>query len=187
MRIRLLSPATIIACIALLVALGGTAMAGVLITGSQIKDNTVSTLDITNGTVRSIDVKNNAITSLDILNGTLKAVDFAPGQLPVGPAGAAGPQGSPGAQGAPGLAAVEIVTVDSANSSTGVKQADATCPAGKKVIGGGAHLYGAGGDIALDESYPSSVSTWRATAWEVNATALSWHVSAFAICATVAA
>ena len=58
-----------------------------------------------------------------------------------------------------------------------------TCPAGKRVVGGGAQVYDAAGDAALDESFPMESTRWRARAYEVNATASNWHLVAFAICA----
>lgn len=189
MRFRTPSPATMLASAALFVALTGTAAAGALITGAQIKNNTVSTLDLKNESVRSADVLDNSLTSLDIRNGTLEAVDFAPGQLPAGAQGQAGPQGPPGPpgqQGGPGLAGLEIVTAVSPTDSDEPKQVDVACPAGKRVVGGGAHLWDAAGKAALDESYPKNETEWRATAYEVVATALNWHMSAYAICAAVA-
>jgi hypothetical protein len=174
MKIRIPSPALIVATLALVIALSGTAVASGLITGAQIKNNSVS----------SIDLKNNSIQSLDVKNGTLKAVDFAQGVLTSGAPGAPGPAGP---QGAPGLAGVEIVMADGPNDSSVSKQTEASCPAGKQLIGGGAHIFNAATDVALDESYPASDTKWRATAYEINATAVNWHLQAYAICATVAA
>jgi hypothetical protein len=48
MRIRIPSPATIIASLALLLSLTGSAVAGALITGAQIQNNTVGSLDLMN-------------------------------------------------------------------------------------------------------------------------------------------
>ena len=115
MRIRIPSPATIIASLALLLSLTGTAVAGALITGAQIQNNTVSSLDLMNNRVKSVDLKDNDIKRIDAMNGQLRAVDFAPGQIQPGPAGPAGPAGP--LQGAPGLAGVEIVTPPSARGS----------------------------------------------------------------------
>jgi hypothetical protein len=58
-----------------------------------------------------------------------------------------------------------------------------TCPAGKRLVGGGAQIWGANAEAALDESFPVDATKWRATAYEVNATASNWHLVAFAICA----
>jgi hypothetical protein len=183
----------IVACLALLLALTGTAVASTLITGASIKDNTVSSLDVTNGTLKSVDVKDNSLGSVDVQNGSLRAIDFAPGQLSSGPAGPPGPPGAPGQQGqqgqqgAPGLSGLELVTANSASNSASAKLIDVACPAGKKVVGGGAHIWDAGSFAALDESYPTSATTWRATAYEVNVTGLNWHLTAYALCANVAA
>lgn len=195
MKVRIPSPATMIAAIALLFALSGTAVAGVLVTSAQIQNNTVSSLDVRNNNLKSIDVRNNTLTTLDVRNGTLRKVDFAPGVLgngggaagPAGPAGQQGPQGPQGVQGAPGLSGLEIVSAETASNSDSPKQIEASCPAGKQVVGGGAHIFNAATDAALDESYPASATTWRGTAWEVVATAANWKLRAYAICATIPA
>ena len=189
MRTRLPSPALIVAALALLLSLTGTAVAAGLITGGQIANNTVSHLDVKNNDLRSADVRDNSLKSIDVLNGSLKALDFAPGQLqpgPAGPAGPQGPQGPAGPQGASGLAGVEIVKAQSVLSSDTLRTLHVVCPAGKKVLGGGGLIVGAGGDVALDESYPPSPSAWRATAYEVNATGANWYLVTYAICASAA-
>jgi hypothetical protein len=66
------------------------------------------------------------------------------------------------------------------------KVADVSCPAGKKIVGGGALGLNAGGNLALDESWPVNATLWRARAYEVNATASNWSLRAYAICAVVA-
>jgi hypothetical protein len=194
MRIRIPAPATIIAWVALVAALSGTAAAAGLITGVQVQNGTLSGLDLRNGSVSGLDVTNGSLTTLDVRDHTLRAADFAPGVLgsgagipgPVGPPGPAGPQGAAGPagpQGSPGVSAVQIVTADSASDSTAFKPIDVSCPGGKKLLGGGARLYGAPGDVALDESYPTDATTWHAYGSEIVATGVSWHISAFAICA----
>ncbi len=79
------------------------------------------------------------------------------------------------------------MTADSASNSDNVRQTEVSCPGGKQVVGGGAHIVNAAGNVALDESYPASSTKWRATAYEMNATAANWHLQAYAICATPAA
>jgi hypothetical protein len=190
MRIRLPHPATIVAIIFVVLALTGTATAAALVTGAQIKNNTVASVDLKNNSAGSVDILNNSLKSIDVKDGSLLAADFAAGQLaggPAGPVGPAGPQGPPGPQGSPGLAALEVVSLAGASNSLPVKQVNASCPAGKTLIGGGAHIWNAGSDVALDESYPATDTTWRATAYEVIATGANWHLEAYAICAVVAA
>lgn len=86
------SPAMIVACFALLVALGGTSVAAV----SALPANSVGARQL----------KANAVTSGKVLNGSLLKADFKAGQLPAGQQGPPGPQGQPGAQGLQGVAGV---------------------------------------------------------------------------------
>ena len=90
---RRLSPATVIATIALVVALGGTTYAV-----TALPKNSVGNAQLKNGAVNSAKVKDKS----------LLASDFKPGQLakvfptvvgPAGPAGATGAQGAPGPAG----------------------------------------------------------------------------------------
>jgi hypothetical protein len=182
MKIRFPSPAMIVAIVALVCATTGSAVAGALITGAQIK----------NGTITGLDVRKETLTSAHVKNGSLRPVDFKGGKLPAGPQGpmgaqgAKGDQGPQGAQGVPGLAALQIVGVESPSSSSSSRNVTVTCPAGKQLVGGGAEVIGASGDVALDESYPNTQTTWIARAYEVNATADNWSLAAYAICAQVA-
>jgi hypothetical protein len=88
-----ISPAVVVAVVALMAALGGTAVAGSLITGKQIASD--------------------SITSRHVRNGSLKYADLAPSmrsamqkpeaeQGPQGPAGPRGQQGQQGQQGQSG-------------------------------------------------------------------------------------
>jgi hypothetical protein len=182
-RIRTFSPATVIALVALFFSLTGTAVAGALITGTQIKNGTISGLDLTNESVGTKDIK----------NGTLLPVDFKPGKLPAGPQGPqgeqgpAGPAGAQGAQGVPGLSNVEVVTnVSAANSND--KSITAQCPAGKKLIGGGATahaIFGYPKELTLLASHPNG-NKWSAAAREAVPYAGGWILNAYAICAVVA-
>jgi hypothetical protein len=93
--------ATVVAYLALFVALGGSSYAAVRIGSTEIVDNSV----------RSKDIRNNDVRSTDVLNGSLLAGDFKAGQLPAGPqgdSGPQGPQGPPGTTGAPGRAATSL-------------------------------------------------------------------------------
>lgn len=73
------SPALVVACIALFVALGGVSYG--LATGSidsrEIADNTIRSKDIRNNSVYSRDLRNNDIRDIDIRNGTIKGRDVA--------------------------------------------------------------------------------------------------------------
>lgn len=73
------SPALVVACIALFVALGGVSYG--LATGSidsrEIADNTVRSKDIRNNSVYTRDIRNNDVRDIDIRNGTVKGRDLA--------------------------------------------------------------------------------------------------------------
>jgi hypothetical protein len=181
MKIRAITPATVIASLALLFALSGTAVAGALITGANVKNNSLSGLD----------VLNESLGSKDIRNGSLLPKDFKGGALPAGqqgPAGPPGPPGAPGAQGNPGqngVSGLEIVFENTLNNSDTQKSVMATCPAGKKVIAGGGYAYTGAAfpdQVAIVASFPTN-SHWRVVAHELDAFAGAWYLRAYAICA----
>jgi hypothetical protein len=81
------SPATVIAVLALFVALGGTSYAAV-----KLPKNSVGKKQIRTG----------AVASSEVRNGSLLAQDFRAGQLPAGPTGATGARGATGPRGRTG-------------------------------------------------------------------------------------
>lgn len=88
-RPRVPSAATVISIIALVVALSSTAYAAVVITGANVRDS--------------------SLTSVDVKDRSLLARDFRLGQLPrgaQGPAGTNGTNGTNGAQGPQGIQGV---------------------------------------------------------------------------------
>jgi len=87
--IRRPSAATVIASLALLVALGGTGVAAVSVAFPR-------------NSVGNAQLKKDAVTSIKVKNGSLLKADFKAGQLPAGAPGPAGPAGPPGAAGAAG-------------------------------------------------------------------------------------
>ena len=182
MKIRAITPATIVASLALLFALSGTAVAGALITGAQVR----------NGSLTGVDIHNESLGSIDVKNGSLLPKDFKAGSLPAGQPGPAGPPGPPGAQGNPGIngvAGLQIVNEVSAVDSSSQKVVTATCPAGKRAIGGGGFAYNLGfpSEVALVASFPFNASGWRVAAQEINAYAPNWYARAYVICADVPA
>ncbi len=88
-----------VACIALLVALGGTSYAI-----SNPPPDSVGPLQLRDNAVTNAKIQNGAVTSEKVRNRSLLAIDFLPGQLPRGKAGPAGPAGPPGPAGATGAA-----------------------------------------------------------------------------------
>ena len=129
------------ATIALFAALAGTSYAAVTISGSNIrngtltgadlKDESVKGSDIDNGSLTGSDLKTASVTSTDVADGSLLANDFKTGELPAGPAGPAGPQG-PG-----GLANVVVRRSDVTVGALSEQDAAASCATGEIAVGGG--------------------------------------------------
>jgi hypothetical protein len=91
-RIPRPSPALVIACAALAVALGGVGYAATVIPRNS---------------VGALQLKPNSVNSSKVLNGSLMRADFRAGQIPrglAGPPGSAGPAGPAGATGPAGPA-----------------------------------------------------------------------------------
>jgi len=90
----------VVAGVALFVALGGGAYAGVAL--NQVKSG-----NIKNGEVKAVDLANNAVTSVKIKNGAVTLADIQPAARNAlrGNAGPQGPKGDTGATGAAGAAA----------------------------------------------------------------------------------
>lgn len=167
------SPALVVACLALGVALGGTSYATVL----QVPRNSVGAPQLKAGAVTTPKIARSAVTSAKVRNGTLVRADFARGTLLTGPAGPAGPAGPPG------LSGLERVEVTTAASSAAVKVGQMPCPTGKRLVGGGARLNNAPAQVALQSSHPDNDNIFRAVAREVAATNASWSLTVFAVCA----
>jgi hypothetical protein len=132
------------ATIAVFVALGGSSYAALVVTGKNVRNNSLTTQDIRNNSLTTQDIRNNSLTTEDVRNNSLTtsdvrnrsllSEDFKPGQLPAGPAGRTGAQGPQGDPGAPGTARAFVhvidgpavtATVDVANSK-GVSAANIT-------------------------------------------------------------
>lgn len=121
------SPALVVACFALFVALTGTSIAAV---SQLVPRNSVGTPQL----------KNNAVTSAKVRNRSLVRADFRPGTLlrgPAGPAGAAGPAGPAGPAGTGATVAFASVTGTDATSTSSTSyvelptaSASITVPAG---------------------------------------------------------
>lgn len=104
-----ISPAFVVALVALFVAMSGAAVAAstAMISGAGIKDNTVTGSDVKNSSITTADVRDKSLTPADF-RGSVRGPAGAPG-----PAGAQGPKGVTGATGATG-----------ARGATGAKGAD---------------------------------------------------------------
>ena len=139
-RLRLPSPGTTIACIALMVALSGTGYAV-----TALPRNSVGTAQL----------KKNAVNSAKVKAGSLLGSDFAPGQIPVGvqgtqgPQGPQGPQGETGPQGPAGVPNTTVVTTTFSVPGGGFASGTAMCPALRpNVLGGGYEIADSIGNLA---------------------------------------
>jgi hypothetical protein len=156
-RKRLPSPAMIVACLALILALGGVSYAA-----SVLPKNSVGTSQLKKKAVTGAKLKKNAVTSRKVKNGSLLAADFKAGQLPAGPQGPAGPKGEkgdPGSPGQPGASAganAIVRSVDFVVGANSAKAEAALCPAGERATGGGASPGGVtAGEIFPLQSVPA--------------------------------
>jgi hypothetical protein len=157
-------PATIVSMVALFAALSGGAIAGTLISGSQIKNHSISAKKLTALAVRQLR----------------------------GHRGPAGPMGAPGADGAPGVFSTSNVTQVSGPVSVqcpagggacDVGSSVATCPSGSVVLGGGFDSEGAPpveATVAFDK--PLGTDSWEVIL--VNNGTISQNFFAVATCAT---
>jgi hypothetical protein len=147
------SPAMIVACLALLVALGGTSVAAV----NQLGRNTVDTPQLVNGAVTNPKIRNNAINSSKVANRSLLRSDFAPGQLPAGPVGPQGPAGPTGPAGAAGPAGVigpitvrtAFVTVPAGGVGVQSERVTRNCEGNERAISAGTSWGDDGPDLEL--------------------------------------
>jgi hypothetical protein len=124
----------VIASLALFVALGGSATAATLITGSQIKNGTIAGKDLKNSSVTGAKVKNGSLSSSDLSASAKAALKGAKGDP--GPAGQTGPAGTPGAQGPRGIVSPRVQTLGGKDINDGAAQTVLTSsvPAGTYVI-----------------------------------------------------
>ena len=98
-RRHLASPAMIVACASLIVALGGVSYAAAV-----LPKNSVGTAQLQKKAVSSAKLKRNAVTGAKVKDGSLLAADFEARQLPAGPQGPKGEKGEPGPKGDTGPA-----------------------------------------------------------------------------------
>jgi hypothetical protein len=101
-----------------------------------------------------------------------------------GTTGSTGPTGAKGTTGATGVSGYQVVTADTAENTTDYKTVTAFCPAGKKILGGGAAVFWIG------TPRPKLISSfifnggWFGQA-DDNGGGTTWHLEAQAICANV--
>jgi hypothetical protein len=145
------SPAMVVACLALGIALTGTSVAAVTalapnsVGSAQIKANAVTAAKLKNANVTGAKIARNAVTGTKVLNGSLTAADFVASSLPKGPAGPTGATGPAGPAGPAGT--IGPVTVRQAgvlvpggaaqNGAYDTATVTVNCNAGEKAISAG--------------------------------------------------
>ncbi len=108
------SPAMVVACLALIFSLTGTAVATVTTVGR----NSVGTPQL----------KNNAVNSKKVKNGSLLRADFKSGQVPAGAEGRQGEQGIQGIRGIQGIQGIQ-------GAGATARSRRATCRAASRLAG----------------------------------------------------
>jgi hypothetical protein len=181
-RRQLGSPAMIVACVALIVALGGVSYAA-----GVLPSNSVGTAQLKKKAVTRAKLKRNAVTSAKVKNGSLLAADFKAGQLPAGPQGPKGDQGVQGPKGDKGDPGVQHLRVRQTAPITApansIAYADAQCHAGELATGGGP--VGLDEGVFIRSSYAGG-DTNAPTSWHVkvtNTTGVSKSFSVTVVCA----
>jgi len=148
----------VVACVALIVALGGTSVAAV----NALAPSSVGPVQLKAGAVTNPKLRNNAVTGAKVHNRSLTAADFVAGSLPRGPAGPAGPAGAAGPAGPAGTVGPVTVRQDAVAvaGGTGAQVQDGAystgtvsvnCNPGEKAISAGT---GWSDDAAGRELYP---------------------------------
>lgn len=168
---RAASPAMVVACLALAVALGGTAWAAAL------PRNSVGTAQLKRNAVTSIKVRNNSLTGADIRESRLGTVPRA----------------------VRATAANSATTATSANSSpvsrldyasatfavpaggTAVTPGNVSCPGGLSATGGGAKMSDPVNGFVVDTN-PAGKTAWEARGFSDTAQTMTVYV----ICAQAA-
>ena len=112
------SHATVVAYLALFIALGGVSYAAV-----TLPANSVGTKQIKKSAVKNSDLGNRAVTTAKVKDGSLLSVDFKPGQLVAGAPGSIGPRGPQGLKGDAGTNGAAGPFVDTLPSGKSLKGA----------------------------------------------------------------
>ena len=168
------SPAVVLASLALVISLGGTAYAAATLSRNSVGE---------------IHLKDGAVTSAKVRDASLRAVDLAPATRGAlrGPAGPAGPAGPTGAAGPPGISGLEVIGASSPFDSSRSKTVVVACPAGKRLVGAGAGAWGRAmiwmpEGVVLTANHPLDERTWLAGARELTPTDQGWFLRANALC-----
>jgi hypothetical protein len=189
---RHLNPATVIACIALFVALSGAAVAAKTASKNSVKtasiaNGAVTTAKLKNGAVTTPKLRNKAVTGAKIADATIGSGQLGGGSVRSGQLGGqvvTEPKIKNGAVSESKLASgavssskltssflaqlvrnVTYVSQLSSEDSEETKTITAECPSGKSAIAGGARLGGELKSVALTGSNPFVAGNGSRTGW----------------------
>ena len=185
------SAAGIVAVLALVLAMGGTATAAKLITGKDVANKSLTGKDVKGKSLGGGKLKLDALGGAQIDEAQLgKVPAAAAADTATTATTAASADDAAKLGGVPAGAVVRNVeyVVGSTIGNDSSKQAFAQCPAGKKVIGGTAAINGGNtADVFLQRSQAANGnSQWFAQARVAGAGHPNWTVVTTAICAQIA-
>jgi collagen triple helix repeat protein len=168
----------VVACAALVIALGGTSLAAAnLINGSQIKRHTIAKDRLTKKAIRQL--KGN--------RGPRGPQGPTGAQGPSGATGATGAKGATGAQGPAGVANVYRSTLAISLPANGTIRLNPLCNTGDLATGGGYFLNG-GGATAVEvfsNAPDTDLNVQNPPGWDIgihNTTATALTGFAYAVC-----
>lgn len=158
---------------ALVVALLGSTPVGEAARDAAFPRNSVGTAQLKANAVTGPKIKNRSVSGAELTLRSITAAHMKPGTLLAGPkgdkgdrgdAGAKGDRGEKGDKGDAGLAGVQVVQSAGVTlPANGTALARATCPTGKRAIGGGGHVAGAAPGIGtISSSIPIGGNQWQA-------------------------
>jgi hypothetical protein len=167
---RMPSPAMVVACIALLVALGGTSYAAI-----RLPANSVGTKQLKRGAVTGVKVRSNALTGTQINEATLGKVRLATQADRAGDATSAD-----AADSAPVSRLHYQQSAPAGIPASGHVRASLTCDAGLSATGGGAKVSDPNSAFILDTNPVGK------TGWEATAAGSTGTLTVYVICAQAA-
>jgi hypothetical protein len=192
------SPAIVVAVLALVAALAGTAVAGPDATTSKLTKSKVNKLIDKRFPVGTAGIADNAVTTPKIADNavtTPKIADAAITDPKVADDSLTGAKINEATLGSPLVRNLEMAQDSTVSDSNSPKALTVDCPAGKQLVGGGANIRGAGLfppsiNAAITDSGPlepflgpTSTTSWRASAAEYAADADNWTLTVYAYCA----
>ncbi len=202
-----MSPATVLSALALFISLGGVSygVASGSIDSREIQNGTVQSRDVRdgalqgrdvgNGSLRARDIDDGSLQGRDVANGTLQGRDVRDGSLAgvdlatnaIGDREIDEPQLDLSRLGGVSVTrfvknVVRVETRSGNDALTAKSAPPASCPKGKRLIGGGARVVAATAPapVALSANGPAG-SSWVAAAYTTAATG-NWQLVNVAIC-----